>query len=131
MLVKELLIEKNCSIVASNGYFSYDTGIKPVISKIIEDRYFFKDLEVADKVIGKASAMLFVYSGVKKIYTFNLSKAGKKILDDYGIEYEYDKLVDYIINNKGDDMCPMEKTVKDIDDLQMAYEALYNKTALH
>jgi len=131
MLEKEILIEKNCSIVASNGYFSYDSGIKPVISKIIEDRYFFKDLIIADKVIGKASAMLFAYSKAKKVFAFTLSKSGKQILDKYGIEYEYDKLVDYIINNKGDDMCPMEKTVKDIDDLNEAYEALYRKIALH
>ena len=36
-------------------------------------------------------------------------------------------LADYIINRKGDDMCPMEKTVVNINDLNEAYEALNNK----
>ena len=131
MLLKDILLEKNCSIVASNGYFSFDNGIKPVISKLNEDLYYFKDLEVADKIIGKASAMLLTYSKVKKVYAHILSKAGKEIFDKYNIEYEYGELVDYIVNRNNDGMCPMEMLVKDIDDLKQAYEALNRKIALH
>lgn len=127
MNLLEELKANNYAIIASNGYTSFDSGIKPVISKLNEDINYFKGLIVADKIIGKASAMLLTLSGIKEIYCIVLSKAGKDILDKYNIEYHYETLTDYIINRKGDDMCPMEKTVKDIDDLNKAYNALNNK----
>ena len=130
-MLKDVLLEENCSIVASNGYVSFASGIKPLIEKLDEDIYYFRDLEVADKIVGKAAAMLFALSGVKKVYAHVLSKSGEKILQENNIEYEYGQLVDNIINRKGDDICPMEKTVKDIDDLKEAYIALKNKIALH
>ena len=125
-LIEELK-NNNYAIVASNGYYSFDNGIKPVINKLNENIDYFKDLVVADKIIGKASAMLLTLSHVKEIYCVILSSAGKQILDKYEITYHYEQLVPYIINRKGDDMCPMEKTVKDIDDLNEAYVALNNK----
>ncbi|MDO4940089.1 MAG: DUF1893 domain-containing protein [Erysipelotrichaceae bacterium] len=127
MNLKQTLLANNYSIIASNGYYSLDSGIKPVISKIKDDKDYFSGLEVVDKIVGKASAMLLVYSGVSKVYALVLSLAGKQILDKYNIEYQYDELVPYIINRRGDGMCPMEITVKDIDDLKDAYDALLNK----
>jgi len=130
MELRDTLLEKNYSIVASNGYFSYDSGIRPVIDRINEKEDYFKGLEVADKIIGKASAMLLSLSGVKKVHAIVLSQAGKDIFEKYGVEYSCDELTDYIVNRKGDGMCPMEMTVKDIDDLREAYEALKKKTTL-
>ena len=130
MKLRDALLEKNYSIIASNGYFSYDSGIRPVIDRINEKEDFFKGLEVADKIIGKASAMLLSLSGVKKVHAIVLSQAGKDIFDKYDVEYSFDELTDYIVNRKGDGMCPMEMTVKDIDDLREAYEALKKKTTL-
>ena len=131
MNLKDILNKKNCSIVASNGYVSFESGIRPVIDRLNEDIYYFRGLSVADKIVGKASAMLFSLSGVKEVYAAVLSQSGKEILDKYGIDYEYGKLVHYIVNRKGDGMCPMEMTVRDIDDLKEAYEALNRKIALH
>ena len=129
MNLKEILVKEDYSICTSSGYHSKASGIAPVIDRIREDRYFFKDQVVADKIIGKASAMLLVYSGVKEIQAIVLSEAGKEILDRYGISYDYETLTDQIVNRRGDGMCPMELTVKDIDDLKEAYEALDRKTA--
>jgi len=125
----EELEKHNYSIIASNGYYSFDDGIKPVLFKLNEDLEYFKGLTLADKIIGKASAMLLVLSKVKKVYAGVLSKSGQEIFEKYGIEYEYQQLVEYIINRKGDDMCPMEKTVADIDDLKQAYKALNEKVS--
>lgn len=111
----------NYALIASNGYYSTDSGIKPIISKLNDDLHYFKDLSVADKIVGKASAMLLALSGAKEVKTIVLSKSGKDILDKYKIAYTYEQLVDYIVNRKGDGMCPMEETVKDIDDLDLAY----------
>ena len=130
MNLLEELKDKNYALIASNGYFSFDNGIKPVISKINEKRDYFKELIVADKIVGKASAMLLTLSGVKEVYCVVLSKAGKDILESNNIQYHYEELVDNIINRKGDDICPMEKTVKDIDDFEEALKALNEKVKL-
>lgn len=123
----EKLKQNNYSLVASNGYYSCDSGIKPIINKMNEDIHYFKDLEIADKIVGKASSMLLILSGIKKINAIVLSKQAKNILDKYNIEYTYEQLVEYIINRKKDGMCPMEETVKDIDDLNEAFIALNKK----
>lgn len=127
MTLIEELKKNNYSFIASNGYHSNDIGIKPVLDRVKEDIYYFEDLEVADKAIGKASAMLLVLSKVKKVDTILISKAGKEILDKYNIPYTFEKTCEYIINRTGDDMCPMEKMVKDIDDLDLAFEVLKAK----
>jgi hypothetical protein len=123
----EKLKQNNYSLVASNGYYSCDSGIKPIINKMNEDIRYFKDLEIADKIVGKASSMLLILSGIKKINAIVLSKQAKNILDKYNIEYTYEQLVEYIINRKKDGMCPMEETVKDINDLNEAFIALNKK----
>lgn len=117
----------NYALIASNGYHSIESGIKPIINKLNDDICYFKGLTVADKIVGKASAMLLVLSGVKEVNAVVLSKAGKSILDKHNIEYTYEELSEYIINRKGDGMCPMEETVKDIDDLGLAYTKLKEK----
>ena len=129
MNLKETLLQNNYSIIASNGYYSSDDGIKPVITKVIEDKDYFKDLSVVDRVIGKASASLLIYSGVKEVYGLVISISAKQLFEKYNIPYKFDKLVEYIENRNKDGMCPMEMTVKDIDDLEKAFIALKNKIA--
>ena len=127
MELKEKLLANDYSICTSSGYVSCERGIKPVIGPMREDLYFFKGQSVADKIIGKASAMLLTLSGVKDVYALPISKAGQEIFERYNIPYKYDRLVDYVINREGNGMCPMEMTVKDIDDPKEAFEALNRK----
>lgn len=128
--LKKILLKKRHSIVAlcNNEIYTNDLdGIKPVLYRINENKEFFKDAIVVDKIIGKASASLLVYSGVKEVYALILSQSGKDLFEKYNIIYHYDELVPYIINRKGDGICPMEETVKDIDDLFESYNALNKK----
>lgn len=78
--------------------------------------------------MGKAAALLFVRSGIKAVYAKTLSESGKKILDEYGVYYEYERLTERIINRAGTDVCPMEKALKDIDDPEEAYKKLLEVT---
>ena len=130
MSLKNELLENNYSIVSSNGYHSFDSGIRPLIIPMIENPLFFKGQSVADKIIGKASALLLVYAQVKEVYTPLLSKAGREVFDRFHIPYEYDEETEYIVNRTGDDMCPMEKCVNQIDDPKEAFEALRKKLSL-
>lgn len=105
-------------------YTSQQRGIAPILNPMKEQIDFFKDAIVVDKVIGKATAMLLILSGVQYIYAYVLSQKAKDILDQYHIDYGYSEIVSYIQNRDQSDMCPMEKTVYDINDLQVAFEAL-------
>ena len=51
----------------------------------------------------------------------------QQLAEKYKIPYSYGTLAKEIINRDGTDMCPMEKTVLNIDDLDEAYVALDRK----
>lgn len=78
----------------------------------------------ADVIVGKAAAMLFVKAGIAEVYGKVTSAAGRDYLIRHNIPCSWDTLTESIINRKGDDICPMEKTVADLCDAQEGYEAL-------
>ena len=129
-LLQEKLNKENYTLIADkNGeyYTSYARGISPIIGPMKDDQSFFKGAIVVDKVIGKATAMLLILSGVEFIYAYVLSQKAMEILEQYHVPFEYRKLVDYIENRDQTGMCPMEATVYDINDLNEAFEALILK----
>lgn len=95
-------------------------GIKPVVDYLEKDN--FDGAFVADKVIGKASALLLVYGKVQEVYTPAISKPAVKVFEDNNVKYSADKIVDNIINRTGTDLCPMEKKVQNIDNPKRAYK---------
>ena len=82
---------------------------------------------VADVVVGKAAALLFVKCGIKEVFAKTLSEYAKRVFELYGVNYEYGILTERIINREGTDTCPMEKAVMNTDDPEEAYEILKNK----
>ena len=109
-------------VVVKDGRTSvYDgRGIKPVVDYLEKDN--FDGAFVADKVIGKASALLLVYGKVQEVYTPVISKPAVKVFEDNNVKYSADKIVDNIINRTGTDLCPMEKKVQNIDNPKRAYK---------
>jgi len=53
-------------------------------------------LLVEDKVVGRASALILVYLGIRQVRAHMLSKLGRDILDRFNVRYKYDQLVDRI-----------------------------------
>ena len=86
--------------------------------------YDLSGFAAADKIVGKAAAMLFVLADVKAVYAPVMSETAKEILMQHGIDAEYDQLTDQIINRAGTDLCPMEKAVREIADPQEAFYAI-------
>ena len=122
---KDILAQGH-SVVAINGettYISDGKGISPLI-QLISNCVSLEGFSVADKIVGKAAAMLFVKLKVKELYAEVLSDAGENILKKHKIQYNFNIKTDKIINRTGDDICPMERCVKDIDDIEQAYQAL-------
>ena len=71
---------------------------------------------MADKVIGKAAALLMALGEIKEVHTLIISKPALQVFENHNIKYFYDKKVDRIVNRTGDGLCPMESLCLDIDD---------------
>ena len=106
--------------------YSESRGIAPMMN-FIAGGVDLSGYSVADIVVGKAAALLFVKCGIKNVYAKTLSQSAKSVLELYGIAYEYETLTDRIINRAGTDTCPMEKAVWDINDPDEAYSILKDK----
>lgn len=107
-------------------YTSTERGIKPLID-LISSGDDFRGFSAADKIVGKAAAMLYIVLGVCEVYSPVMSEAAICILSKNGIACNYKVSVTQIINRKGTAICPMEETVQSIDDPQKALSALKEK----
>ena len=117
-----------CLCKDGNCIYSEKRGISPMMD-FIADGVDLNGYSVADLVVGKAAAMLFVKCGIKNVFAKTASAHARKVFDLFGLHYECETLVDSIINRTGDDICPMEKAVLNTDDVQEAYLILQSRLA--
>ena len=101
-------------------------GISPMIRFIKEGRDL-AGYSAADIIVGKAAALLFLKAGVKEVYGRVMSASAREILLKNFVHCEYEMLTERIINRVGTDICPMEKTVENIDSPDRAFEALCDR----
>lgn len=64
---------------------------------------------VADKIVGRAAALLVAYLNASEVYAVTISNSGLNTLIEHNIEVEYENIVPEIMNRRGDDICPFEK----------------------
>ena len=105
-------------------YTSTKRGIAPILEIINQDIELLQDAIVADKVIGKAAALLLIYGKVKHIHADVISELAMDVLSQYKVSFTFEQKVPYIINRTKTDMCPMERCVLDINNPEHAFMAL-------
>ncbi len=128
---KRLLAEGGytCALVCGERELvSRERGIRPLV-KWIEKGTKPRGYSAADKIVGKAAALLYAYMGIGALFAAVLSEEGAAVLQKFGIASEYETLVPVVINRKGDGVCPMEQTVQGTDVPAKALELLKNKIA--
>lgn len=103
-------------------------GIAPLL-ECAKSGIDYSGYSAADRIVGKAAALLYVKLGVKYVYGEVMSKSAKDVLEANGIACEYGTLAEKIVNRSGDGLCPMEQAVKDIDDPLLSIEAISNRLA--
>ncbi len=104
---------------------SVKRGIAPLFE--FEKENLFDDCVMADKIIGKAAALIISLYKPAFVYTLVISKPAKEVFDRYGINYEYEEVCENVINRTGTDICPMEKAVLNTWDNVLAHEILVKK----
>lgn len=102
-------------------------GIKPLMTYLRSDRNYFSGAAVADKIVGKAAAMLLIYGKAKEIYGRIMSESAIEILKKYHMDFSYEIKVPYIKNRDGTGKCPMELATEKLDDPELAFGVLEEK----
>ena len=126
---KSLLKSGGYTCVLCRGDITYtDTqrGVAPLM-EWLGNGTDLRGFSAADKVVGRAAALLFMLAGVAELHSDVMSRAAADILKDSGIRFSYGELTDHIINRRGDGICPMEQLTADISDPSAAYDAIKQK----
>lgn len=113
-----------CVVISDEvEYTSYERGVKPLIS-LLETGRPFSGAVAADKTVGAGAAHLYVLLGVRALWANVISDSALGVLKGGGIEVYYGECVPYIINRRGDGMCPIESAVAGAKDSNEAYRLI-------
>jgi len=123
------LNEENLSCVICKDnciYKSQKRGIAPIM-ELIKSNTNLNGFSAADRVVGKAAALLFVLAGIHEVYSPIVSEPAIEVLKKNKIKVTFYKCVPYIINRSGNGQCPIEEAVTNIDNPRDAFIAIQNK----
>lgn len=79
---------------------------------------------LADKIVGKAVAMVAVYGGLSAVYSPLASEAARSMLARHHIDLKADRIVPLILNRRNDGPCPMERLTMPLEEPKDAVVAL-------
>ncbi len=101
-------------------------GVAPMLD-FLREGHDLSGYSVADRVVGKAVAMLFCRAGIREVYAKTVSEGGEAYLTAHGIPVRYETRTARILNRAGTGPCPMEAAVRDTDDMEEGYLRLTAK----
>ena len=76
---------------------------------------------VADRVAGKALALLCIYAGIREVYAEVLSKQAQALFQENKLSCQYGQLVDNVLDLNKTGVCPFEKAASEISDPKDSY----------
>ena len=101
-----------------------ERGVQPLTDMNESDRALLDGASAADRVIGRAAALLMIAGGVKEAFGEVMSEGAVAAFEEHGVRYFYGTRTKYIINRAGTGPCPMEQTTAYITDPAKAEEAI-------
>lgn len=113
-----------CVAFDQNGlyYSSFARGVAP-LAELCEKNTSHVPLYVADKIIGKAAALLCVKCRITMLYTPVITHSALTVLQSHDISVKCDQKVEYIKNRTGTGKCPMEQLADSVE----LPEQMYNR----
>lgn len=122
---KRRLVEKGLTLcVVKDGQVIFETfsrGISGFLRAIEELGEQLRGSSAADKVVGKAVALLCVYMEVKAVYGSVVSGKAKELFEEKKVKAEWNELVEDILSDCEPGTCPFERLASNIDDPAEAY----------
>jgi len=101
-------------------------GVRPLVDWL-DSGTDLRGFSAADKVVGRATAFLYVLLGVRAVHALVMSTPAREALEANGIAAGCDREVDGIINRRGDGPCPFEEAVLGITEPDEALKAIRKK----
>lgn len=78
----------------------------------------------ADRIVGKAVALLCLNAGIRAVYAPIISGRAKELLERNGVQAVWDEIVENILSSCGPAVCPFERLAEEISDPSDAYKKL-------
>jgi hypothetical protein len=130
----EKLVNSECNLMIFRGdvlvFSSRGRGIAPLIEAIDSvGREGLSGVTTADRVVGKAAALLNLYMGASEVHAGVISGGAKELLEEHGVGYEFLEDTDVVKAKDGVVFCPFEKLVWDVSDPEEAYALIRSKLA--
>jgi len=127
-VAKKRLNERSLTlVVVKDAEIILETDLRGISGFLEAIKKFGDGLEgtsVADRVSGKAIALLCVYARVNAVYALILSKGAKSVFEKYAIHHEWKELVENILDVKKAGICPFENLATEISNPRDAYRKL-------
>ena len=127
-IAKKNAVERNLTLcVVKDNHVLFEScshGISGFLQAIEELGSQFERASVADKVVGKAVALLCLYTRVEAVYANVVSRRAKEILERNGVQTEWGEQVENILDNCTPAVCPFERLAGQIEDPAEAYKKL-------
>jgi len=108
-------------------FTSASKGVRPHLEAIDSLGARLKDTTMVDKIVGRAAALLIIYSRTAEVHAGVINPGGRKLIEDAGIKLSFDKLIDHIKTVDGRIYCPFEAMVQSINDPVHAYRVIVEK----
>ena len=126
-LAKKQLYDKQLTLaIAKNGRIIYETDahrISGFMRAIDTLGIQLCGASVADKVAGKALALLCIFAGIREVYAEVLSKKAQDIFNQNQVTYQWLQIVDNVLDLTKTGVCPFEKAAAEITNPDESYDA--------
>lgn len=112
-------------VLCRNGvsHVSDQRGVRPLVDWL-DSGLDLRGFSAADKVVGRATAFLYVLLGVRAVHALVMSTPAMEVLRAASIPASCDRETPGIINRRGDGPCPFENAVLGITDPTEALAAI-------
>ncbi len=113
-------------VVVKNGkeiFIGFSDGLKDLAEIVLENPRILRHSSIADRIVGKAVAVVCVVESVRAVHADVVSASGLRTLKEGGVEVSYNQLVEFVKGRNGK-MCPFERIVLSVKDPSEAYEKL-------
>jgi len=121
---KKLTAEAFSLVVVKQGqtlFTSSESGVRGLIEALRECGSSLKGAALADRIVGKAAALLCAYAKISRVYACVMSRPASAVLRRFLIPFEHRTLVQNILDRHRIGICPFEKLVLDVDSPNVAF----------
>lgn len=109
-------------------FSSSSKGVSPLVEAIdVIGLDGLRGVVTADRIVGRAAALLNVYMGAVEVHAILISSGAKETLRGHGIGFRFWEETDAIKIRDGVVFCPFERMVQGVSDPEEAYHRIKAK----